>query len=1303
MQPAMETKWKKKKEKNRAECNSSGVYFCCKELADIYFNAERYDDALNEYNEMKQISIETNCKLDIGRADRMIGEVYCEKGEFNKAIIHQKNHLSIAREECDKVEEQRALATLGRTYFLLAESILDSSSEMRATALNEAKKFYMKSLDICHELTEENISSRQRMEMTGRLFLNIGLVLDCQNHYDDAINHMLKAVTICKKLDLWEDLYRTYAALGSIYHKHSDKKEALRTYELAVDVAERLPNKIQLVCELLLQKTDVLLDLPDLRGARQALLRAYKLKPSGKSLKNDIEKRLRTVAAMCEFEDNLTDLPPDDNFAERKKLYENLGDAASELNNYSLALTHYHLMLECVQKCGNKKKELIESYVSLAQTYKDNNQLSNALQYFKKELELEEINSPEACKTLLNIAEIYQLQENVEEMLATYSTAKSISSELTDLKLKRTVLKSFHYALTAANRVSEAEEVKRELNDLQLDVLMDSSDEEEDNTIQFGADICIDDLSDEEVANDVSKKAKLSRTRVRHKGTLEKKNEKGETPLHVASINGNVSLVKRLIEQGHRVDVKDYSGWTPLHEACNHGHIEVVKVLLDNKAPINDRGGAHCDGVTPLLDAASNGSLDVIELLLSYGASPLMRTNRGETVLDCLSSWRERRYTELGVDLDPITSAHYDSVYTNLKQTLEKAGQKVNDKEQNHYSNRTYKEPSTSHRSHISQAKQLSIEKRESTTEDYQSTMKALRRRSSNEKLVSLRTNKTSFPALLAEEETVGDDWLEVDIDIQRPSKKRRTDDLILGGRNKENVLYKKNISISFGSDDDKSPAEDFDLIDESSSDMDRLNQMNSEIEDTSFVSSQKSESSSESQRARLKEMTNIKKKQTSLLAAGVIKEKVAKTSINCNLNMQSTDNPSFSQQPNFTCIKVRIEDKTIVVPIPQSSFESLSISWLAKEAADRYRRLEGSEPVLRLEMDDGGLLVGSDPLAILMGISQIHARVLSWKVLSLTGLYKEACDNANVLVDAELNEILEACQATGSAAFDYMYLERKQLTPIFHTLSHHPPLQLLSITGTNISDNCVTVLAECLAKLAQLRSLDLSNINITSKGLEEICKAVKKQSGFQMLEKLKLGYNPLGDCLRPLAELMSLVPRLRYLALPSVGITSRSFSSFIHFTLECLEVLDLSFNDIGGEGLTDILGRLEAQTIVDLRLSNTGSHTIREIGFYLQHYTPLSLRSLDLSFCPTTQIEIDCLVKGVNMCKHLEKLLLDGLGETIINIEHLSIKELSICGTKFISGTTLPEQLKKLSLTQSSQVHFPLNTGPFGLSRLAS
>lgn len=38
------------------------------------------------------------------------------------------------------------------------------------------------------------------------------------------------------------------------------------------------------------------------------------------------------------------------------------------------------------------------------------------------------------------------------------------------------------------------------------------------------------------------------------------------------------------------------------------------------------------------------------------------------------------------------------------------------------------------------------------------------------------------------------------------------------------------------------------------------------------------------------------------------------------------------------TCLKIRIEGKMVVVPVPGGG-EGLTISWLAKEAASRYKR----------------------------------------------------------------------------------------------------------------------------------------------------------------------------------------------------------------------------------------------------------------------------------------------------------------------------------------------------------------------------
>ncbi|NXT45944.1 BARD1 protein, partial [Pluvianellus socialis] len=100
--------------------------------------------------------------------------------------------------------------------------------------------------------------------------------------------------------------------------------------------------------------------------------------------------------------------------------------------------------------------------------------------------------------------------------------------------------------------------------------------------------------------------------------TIAKRNYKGETLLHVASIKGDLAAVEELLKNGADPNVKDNAGWTPLHEACNHGHKEVVELLLQYKALVNTTGYQND---SPLHDAAKNGHVSIVELLLLHGAS----------------------------------------------------------------------------------------------------------------------------------------------------------------------------------------------------------------------------------------------------------------------------------------------------------------------------------------------------------------------------------------------------------------------------------------------------------------------------------------------------------------------------------------------------------------------------------------------------------------------------------------------------------------------------------------------------------
>ncbi|NXI54987.1 BARD1 protein, partial [Chloroceryle aenea] len=100
--------------------------------------------------------------------------------------------------------------------------------------------------------------------------------------------------------------------------------------------------------------------------------------------------------------------------------------------------------------------------------------------------------------------------------------------------------------------------------------------------------------------------------------SIARRNYKGETLLHVASIKGDLAAVEQLLQNGADPNVKDNAGWTPLHEACNHGHTEVVELLLQHKALVNTTGYQND---SPLHDAARNGHVSVVELLLLHGAS----------------------------------------------------------------------------------------------------------------------------------------------------------------------------------------------------------------------------------------------------------------------------------------------------------------------------------------------------------------------------------------------------------------------------------------------------------------------------------------------------------------------------------------------------------------------------------------------------------------------------------------------------------------------------------------------------------
>uniref|UniRef100_A0A1I7XP50 ANK_REP_REGION domain-containing protein n=1 Tax=Heterorhabditis bacteriophora TaxID=37862 RepID=A0A1I7XP50_HETBA len=133
---------------------------------------------------------------------------------------------------------------------------------------------------------------------------------------------------------------------------------------------------------------------------------------------------------------------------------------------------------------------------------------------------------------------------------------------------------------------------------------------------------------------------------------VHKKNDRGETPLHVAARKGDGALCAQLLAEGYfyrfnykRIQLKiqvtsceinliiwlltgaevncgDYAGWTPLHEACSHDRFSTAEV---NGANVNL---SSLDDDTPLHDAA------LIWLLLKHGADRELRNKAHKRAID---------------------------------------------------------------------------------------------------------------------------------------------------------------------------------------------------------------------------------------------------------------------------------------------------------------------------------------------------------------------------------------------------------------------------------------------------------------------------------------------------------------------------------------------------------------------------------------------------------------------------------------------------------------------------------------------
>ncbi|KAM9842687.1 tonsoku-like protein [Aulostomus maculatus] len=619
----------------------------CNQLGELLSRNGDYEAAIREHQQELALSEVTNDVIGRAVANRKIGECYAELGNIEAALKHQHCHLDLARSVRDHAEEQRALATIGRTYLFRYES--DQSRK----SLEQAEDAFRKSLAIVDDRLEGTLPEREIREMKARLFLNLGLVCDHLGEPKSCSEFIRRSVFIAEKSQLLEDLYRANFNLGNIYFRNGQHSNAVRCLEQAKECARKIKEKFsESECFHCIGK--IQLSLGDFVAARRSLKKALLLGSQQPLDRQTVKKVFKYADRGCKLEDKLgEDQGRRLGSHQAVELAEQLGDLYCKVGCYSKALDAYQAQLTGAEASGKPARELAVIHVSLAATYTDLRQHGKAVEHYRQELALRQGSQTEECSTWLNIAAAQEESGcTFQDVESSYCAALRCAQKSGQARLQKRVLR---LCLGAQRRSgsSNADDTESRLRELCAPEGWnpdgsDGEEEEEEEEEEMDNSEPLDDsdvvLSDSD--DDLEGYDKVVSGR-RKAGRWNKRNEKGETSLHRACIEGNLKQVQYLVEQGHPVNPRDYCGWTPLHEACNHGHHDIVALLLERGANINDAGGPLCEGVTPLHDALACGNFSVARLLVERGASVTVRTAKGETAVDTLRQWQRMYSREL--------------------------------------------------------------------------------------------------------------------------------------------------------------------------------------------------------------------------------------------------------------------------------------------------------------------------------------------------------------------------------------------------------------------------------------------------------------------------------------------------------------------------------------------------------------------------------------------------------------------------------------------------------------------------------
>ncbi|ROT76363.1 putative tonsoku-like protein-like [Penaeus vannamei] len=986
------------------------------------------------------------------------------------------------------------------------------------------------------EKDKRRAENKNNLKEVASLANLLGQELQQAGDYDGALVQHREEAALCEALGDTIGVAVAQRRMGEVYSEMGEWGKALHCLNKYLSLAKEAESLVEE------QRAYATLGRTHLQKAEEAGLRGQE-EDQTKAL-TEAEKAFLRSLSVCERLKGAVD--SQEHSQMRCRLYLNLGLVLDYRGNAKKAR---HFISQALDLCTNNSlhEDAQRCHSALGVILLREGLLTDALQEGQKSLALA---AKLHNKSLQYVRE--RLGEKYDTLSDTYHEARALAAKDRNPKLEVYVLRL--YSCLSGIPEDVKCELKEQMNALanenDLDPEADLSDEEE-NECEDEIDLNLVNFSDSEDDQENFDRPRQSRQK---KSLVVKRNEKGETPLHKACIDGNLTMVRKLLQQGHPVNPRDNCGWLPIHEAANHGYYDIILELIEAGAWISDRGGKQCDGITPIHDAASCGNIEIVRLLMNKGASVIAKTDDGDTPLESLVNYRRR------AKLSKRDEEECIRLETELKEAMKRAGHKIpakasdsspsdrfSPKESQPLKRRANSHASLSGIEEVSRPRRFSEEK---TDKSKLSSRLGFEEEESEGILddelpdpCATGSNTDERPSSAFSQGNPIEADIEEDseefvnpllIDLQEPKSATGTylSAIESVGSAVRRAEFQKS-SLSLPKDKKQALVTDEEVVDDwLDDDLGIFSRKRKRVEKLEFeykepkrerrVLSEKNSSErilSRTKKVRQTKLTSIVQKypedihdgRNSPCTEGDYSLSDMRDSPVTTETSRAVDSPATSTHespitPSSTQstmsggalrLRVRVQNRVLLVPVAGAG-QNRTVSWLAEEVTRRYYQLAGLRPHLTLTTQDGAVLDPNDPISLVlpMEMSELQAQVTGWDLPPLPDRYSQACQALGTVPVSSISSILHRTEA--STSLDLKHVSNLTLSGVRsnqeakNDSSARLGVALSGVLGAG---------EQCL-----LQQLDLSSCNLADADLEDISAYLYR---CPFLTSINLAHNP--------------------------------------------------------------------------------------------------------------------------------------------------------------------------------------------------